>query len=124
MPALFCLALRAALREIVEGLPEDALVVAYLVMGVLCLSLPLWLGFELRGMLAVLFAVRVLHQVSQPSEASAVPMVATHEELASANSFLSLMSSAGEVVGKALLAPLIDHAVIAWNIRQRAQRHV
>ena len=24
----------------------------------------------------------------------------------------------------ALLAPLIDHAVIAWNIRQRSQRHV
>ena len=23
-----------------------------------------------------------------------------------------------------ILAPLIDHAVIAWNIRQRARRHV
>jgi MFS family permease len=93
---------------VADALPKRfALIVAYLTMGALCLALPLWLGFELRGMLAVLFAVRVLHQVSQPSEASAVPMVATHEELASANSFLSLMSSAGEVVGKALLAPLI-----------------
>lgn len=93
---------------VADALPKRfALIVAYLTMGSLCLALPLWLGFELRGMLAVLFAVRVLHQVSQPSEASAVPMVATHEELASANSFLSLMSSAGEVVGKALLAPLI-----------------
>jgi MFS family permease len=93
---------------VADALPKRfALIVAYLTMGALCLSLPFWLGFELRGMLAVLFAVRILHQVSQPSEASAVPMVATHEELASANSFLSLMSSAGEVVGKALLAPLI-----------------
>ena len=93
---------------VADALPKRfALIVAYLTMGSLCLALPLWLGFELRGMIAVLFAVRVLHQVSQPSEASAVPMVATHEELASANSFLSLMSSAGEVVGKALLAPLI-----------------
>ena len=96
---------------VADALPKRfALTVAYLLMGALCLALPLWLGFELRGMLAVLFAVRVLHQVSQPSEASAVPMVATHEELASANSFLSLMSSAGEVVGKALLAPLIVSA--------------
>lgn len=96
---------------VADALPKRfALVVAYLVMGVLCFSLPLVLGFELRGMIAVLFAVRVLHQVSQPSEASAVPLVATHDELASANSFLSLASSAGEVVGKALLAPLLVRA--------------
>jgi MFS family permease len=100
---------------VADALPKRfALGVAYLTMGVLCLSLPLWLDFELRGMLVVLFAVRVLHQVSQPAEASAVPMVATHEELASANSFLSLMSSGGEVVGKALLAPLI---VTAFGIK-------
>ena len=92
---------------VADALPKRlALVMAYLVMGVLCLSLPFWLGFELPGMLVVIFAVRVLHQVSAPSEASAVPMVADHDELASANSFLSLMSSAGEVAGKALLAPL------------------
>ena len=54
--------------------------------------------------------MRVLHQVSQPSEASAVPLVATEDELASATSFISLISSAGEVVGKALIAPLIVRA--------------
>jgi len=97
--------------SIADALPKRAaLVVAYLLMGALCFSLPLFLGFQLRGMLAVLLAVRVLHQVSQPSEASAVPLVATHPELASANSFLSLASSAGEVVGKALLAPLLVRA--------------
>ena len=96
---------------VADALPKRfALVGAYLVMGILCFSLPFVLDFELRGMIAVLFAVRVLHQVSQPSEASAVPLVATDDELASANSFLSLASSAGEVVGKALLAPLI----VAW----------
>jgi len=96
---------------VADALPKRfALVVAYLTMGILCFALPLTLGFELRGMIAVLFAVRVLHQVSQPSEASAVPLVATHNELASANSFLSLASSAGEVVGKALLAPLLVRA--------------
>ena len=99
---------------VADALPKRfALVVAYLLMGVLCFSIPFALDFELRGMIAVLFAVRVLHQVSQPSEASAVPLVATKDELASANSFLSLASSAGEVVGKALLAPLL---VAAFDI--------
>jgi len=54
-----------------------------------------------------LFVVRTLHQVSQPSEASAVPMVADSAELASANSMMSLASSTGEVVGKAVLAPVL-----------------
>jgi MFS family permease len=93
---------------VADALPKGfALVVAYLLMGVLCFSVPLALDFELRGMIAVLFTVRVLQQVSQPSEASAVPLVATHSELASANSVLSLASSTGEVVGKALMAPLL-----------------
>ena len=96
---------------VADALPKRfALIATYFIMGALCLALPFWLGFEFRGMLAVLFAVRVLHQVSQPSEASAVPLVATHDELASANSFLSLMSSAGEVSGKAVLAPLVVSA--------------
>jgi hypothetical protein len=63
---------------------------------------------------AVLLIVRALHQVSQPSEASAVPLTADAAELASANSMMSLASSAGEVVGKALLAPML---VRAYGVR-------
>lgn len=84
-----------------------ALVGAYLAMGLLTLVVPLTNGTEFVDMLVVIFLVRVLHQVSQPAEASAAPLVATRAELASANSFLSLASSAGEVAGKALLAPLV-----------------
>jgi len=87
-----------------------ALVGAYLTMGVLTLLIPIFFGTDFRSLMAALFAVRVLHQVSQPSEASAVPLVATEDELASATSFISLISSAGEVVGKALIAPLIVRA--------------
>jgi hypothetical protein len=61
----------------------------------------------------VIFAVRGLHQISQPSEASAVPLVANRAELASAISFISFASSAGEVIGKALLAPLL---VVVWGV--------
>ena len=96
---------------VADALPKRvALAGAYLTMGVLSLAIPISLGTEFRSLLLILFAVRVLHQVSQPSEASAVPLVATSDELASATSFLSLASSAGEVVGKALLAPLIVRA--------------
>jgi MFS family permease len=99
---------------VADALPKRvALAGAYVVMGVLCFTIPVWIGTDLRAMLLVIFAVRALHQVSQPSEASAVPLVARDEELASANSFLSLASSAGEVIGKALLAPLV---VRAWGV--------
>ncbi len=99
---------------VADALPKRvALAGAYITMGVLCFAIPVWIGTELRAMLLVIFAVRALHQISQPSEASAVPLVARDDELASANSFLSLASSAGEVVGKALLAPLV---VRAWGV--------
>lgn len=99
---------------VADALPKRvALAGAYGVMGALCFTIPIWIGTDLRAMLLVIFAVRALHQISQPSEASAVPLVARDEELASANSFLSLASSAGEVIGKALLAPLV---VRAWGV--------
>ena len=99
---------------VADALPKRvALVGAYLLMGALCLLIVTFLGTEFRSLLLILFAVRVLHQVSQPSEASAVPLVATGDELASATSFLSFASSTGEVVGKALLAPLV---VRVWGV--------
>lgn len=99
---------------VADALPKRvALAGAYITMGGLCFLIPIWIGTDLRAMLFVIFAVRALHQISQPSEASAVPLVARDEELASANSFLSLASSAGEVIGKALLAPLV---VRAWGV--------
>ncbi|MPZ99408.1 MAG: MFS transporter [Dehalococcoidia bacterium] len=97
--------------SVADALPKRvALFGAYLAMGVLCFLIPGALGTDLRALLVILFLVRALHQVSQPSEASTVPLVASHAELASANSFLSLASSVGEVVGKALLAPFIVRA--------------
>lgn len=84
-----------------------ALAGAYITMGMLCFAVPIVLGTGFKSLLLILFAVRALHQISQPSEASAVPLVADAEELASANSFMSLASSAGEVIGKAAIAPLV-----------------
>ncbi len=100
---------------VADALPKRAaLAGAYLAMGVMAFLIPGLLGTELLPLLLVLFLVRVAYQVSQPSEASTLPLVATEEELASATSFLSFASSAGEVVGKALLAPVV---VVLWGVR-------
>lgn len=97
-----------------DALPKRiALASTYLAMGLLCLLIPSVFGTGLRSLLFVIFAVRALHQISQPSEASAVPLVANRKELASATSFISFASSAGEVIGKALLAPLL---VVLWGV--------
>jgi len=100
---------------VADAMPKRlALVGAYLLMGVLALLVPFGTGTGFIAMLAVIFLVRILHQVSQPAEAAAAPLVASHAELASANSFMSLASSTGEVTGKALLAPAI---VRFWGLR-------
>ena len=100
---------------VADAMPKRlALVGAYLAMGVLALLVPFGTGTGFVAMLAVIFLVRLLHQVSQPAEAAAAPLVASHAELASANSFISLASSTGEVTGKALLAPAV---VRFWGLR-------
>ena len=96
---------------VADALPKRvALAGAYVGMGALTLAIPLALGTEFGALLLVLFLVRVLFQVSQPSEASTVPLVANADELAGATSMLGLVSSAGELIGKALLAPVIVRA--------------
>lgn len=96
---------------VADAVPKRvALAGAYFGMGALTLAIPLVLGTDFGSLLLVLFVVRVLFQVSQPSEASTVPLVATTDELAGATSMLGLVSSAGELIGKALLAPLIVRA--------------
>lgn len=100
---------------VADAMPKRlALVGAYLTMGLLALLVPFGTGTGFVAMLAVIFLVRVLHLVSEPAEAAAAPMVASHAELASANSFISLASSAGDVSGKALLAPTV---VRFWGLR-------
>lgn len=91
-----------------DALPKRvALALAYLGMAVACFAVAWGTATGFWSLVVVLFLVRALHQVSQPSEASAVPMVADAAELASANSVMSLASSVGEVTGKAALAPLL-----------------
>ena len=96
---------------VADALPKRvALAGAYVGMGVLTLAVAFVFGSDFRSLLVVIFVVRILHQFSQPSEASTLPLVATAEELAAANSMLGLISSAADLLGKAVLAPLIVRA--------------
>ncbi len=114
-----CFLLRGLVLGLGGGAVADALpkrlvlTIAYLLMGSICFILPISFGVNSTSLLMVLLLVRVLHQITQPAEASAAPLVANDEELASANSFLSLSSSAGEVLGKAILAPIF---ISVWGL--------
>ncbi len=97
---------------VADALPRRvALAGVYTIQAVLCLAVPILYGTELRSVLFLVFAINVLGQVSGPGEQSIAPLVASDEQLASANSLLSLASNVGTVFGTALLAPILLRAL-------------
>jgi MFS family permease len=93
---------------IADALPKRAaLAVVYGLQAGLCFLIPTLYGTGLNAVLFLVFTVNVLGQISGPSEQSIAPLVASDEELASANSLLSLSSNLGTVFGTALLAPFL-----------------
>ena len=97
---------------IADALPKRvALAMAYNLQALLCFLAPTLLGTDLAALMALIFAVNVLGQVSGPGEQSIAPLVASDEQLASANSLLSLASTLGTVFGTALLAPILLRAL-------------
>jgi MFS family permease len=97
---------------VADALPKRAaLAIVYSLQAALCVVVPIVYGTELRSVMFLVFAVNVLGQVSGPGELSIAPLVASDEQLASANSLLSLASNMGTVVGTALLAPILLRAI-------------
>ncbi|MEX2238463.1 MAG: MFS transporter [Dehalococcoidia bacterium] len=93
---------------VADSLPKRiALILGYVGQAIACLLMPLFFGAELAALLALLFAVSALGQLSGPSEQSIVPLVVDQHQLATANSFKDLSVSAGQAVGTALLAPIV-----------------
>jgi MFS family permease len=96
---------------IADALPKRiALAGIYNLQALLCFAAPSLIGTDLLAMMALLFAVNTLGQVSGPSESSVIPLVATETQLASATSMLSLASTLGTAFGTALLAPVLVRA--------------
>jgi MFS family permease len=88
-----------------------ALAIIYLLQGGLCFVVPTFLGTNLGAVIALIFALNVLGEVSTPDEQSVAPLVASDEQLATATSLLSLASNVGTAVGTALLAPILLRVV-------------
>lgn len=97
---------------VADALPRRAaLAIVYSIQAALCVVIPIVYGTELRSVLFLVFAINVLGQVSGPGEQSIAPLVASDEQLATANSLLSLASNVGTVFGMALLAPILLRAL-------------
>jgi MFS family permease len=96
---------------VADALPKRlALAGVYNLQAILCFAAPSLIGTDLLAMMALLFAVNTLGQVSGPTESSIIPLVASDTQLASATSMLSLASSLGTAFGTALLAPVLVRA--------------
>ncbi len=96
---------------VADTLPKQVgLAGAYASQAVLCFVFAGALGSDLVVLLALIFAVNVLGQVSGPTESSVLPLVATEAELASAASMINLASAAGTAFGTGVLAPVVVRA--------------
>ncbi len=96
---------------VADVLPKRiALAGAYAGMALLCFGLPATFGTDLPVVMAIIFAVNTLGQVSSPTESSVLPLVATEAELASAASLIGLAAAAGAGFGTALFAPVLVRA--------------
>jgi MFS family permease len=92
-----------------------ALAGAYTGQALLCLLIPTVFGTGLGAVVVLLLLVNTLAQVSAPTEASVLPLVASEEEMASAASLINLAAAAGSAFGIAFLAPLM---VKAFGVEQ------
>jgi MFS family permease len=93
---------------VADALPKRiALGAIYVLDAAACFIIPVWFGTGLGAIIMLIFAVNVFGQVSGPTEQSFAPLVASDEELATANSLSSLASNLGTVFGTALMAPIL-----------------
>jgi MFS family permease len=93
---------------VADSVPKRiALIIGYLLQAAACFIMPFFFGDALAAVLALIFVVNAFGQISGPSEQSIIPLVVDEHELATANSFKDLASSAGQAMGTALLAPVL-----------------
>ncbi len=93
---------------VADRLPRrQALSGAYALQAVLCLLAAVLADGGFVVMVALIFIVMSVGQVSGPSESAALPLFVDESQLPAATSILSLVSGAGIAFGTALLAPFI-----------------
>ncbi len=97
---------------VADAFPKRAALAAiYALQAALCFAFALFFGTGLVAVIALIFALNVLAEVSTPDEQSVAPLVASDAQLATATSLISLASNIGTAIGTALLAPILLRVV-------------
>jgi MFS family permease len=92
---------------VVDRMPHRfMLIVTNLARALLCFGF-LFIGTGTVAVYVLLVAITAVTQFATPAEAAVLPRVVTHDRLASANSFSNLAESGGQLVGMAILAPIL-----------------
>jgi MFS family permease len=92
---------------VVDRLPKRlVLAVTNLVRALLCFAF-LFIGSGTAAIYALLIAITIVTQFATPAESSVLPWVVPGDRLAAANSFANLSESAGQLLGIAILAPVM-----------------
>lgn len=94
--------------EVADSMPKRiAIALAYGLGAATCFLVPTLFGTGVPAMFALVFLVSASSQIGGPAESSAVPLVASEQQLAGATSMMGLASSVGTAAGTAFLAPLL-----------------
>ncbi len=94
-----------------------ALAGAYLGQALLCFAVPAFFDTgDLTVMILLLLGFNALAQVSSPTEAAVLPLVANEEQLASAASLIGLAQAIGQGFATALFAPVLVKAFGAESV--------
>lgn len=86
---------------------RGALFSAYAIQAALCFLIPLVLGTGVPALFAVVFVSAMLGQITVPAIKSAVTLVATPAEVASASALISVAGGIAAAAGSSFLAPLL-----------------
>lgn len=92
---------------VVDRMPKRTmLVVTNLARALLCFGF-FFIGSGTVAIYGLLVAITIVTQFATPAEASILPRVVPGDRLAAANSFANLSESAGQLLGMAILAPVL-----------------
>jgi MFS family permease len=92
---------------VVDRMPQRVmLILTNLARALLCFGF-LFIGSGTVAIYGLLVAITAVTQFATPAEASVLPRVVPQERLAAANSFSNLSESAGQLLGMAILAPVL-----------------
>lgn len=86
---------------------RGALFAAYAIQAAICFIVPIFVGDGLGPLFSVVFISAILGQLATPAIKSAVSLVATPGEVATASALITVGSGVASAIGSSLLAPLL-----------------